>query len=141
MSARTASRNPPATHRNPVILDDSDPSLPLLDSAHLDAIRADYDLEAESYLRALATKHRERLDALRRSFDAALAALDDHVRNMSLQRFVDDFAADPHRAVKAIVGEQMHRAPMTHAEQSVRKRSVARFVSVTLPVPVPASAP
>jgi len=143
MSARTASRplsahsslstNPSprkASRAPPITFDDAaDPANnTLLDSAHLDAILADFDLEAASYLRKLAKAHDDRLAAVRRSFHDSLAALDHQVRTLSLDRFVTDFGADPHRAIKGVVGEQMRPVPMSQVEQSVRKRSVLSLV-------------
>ncbi|GAA5927161.1 hypothetical protein JCM3775_002463 [Rhodotorula graminis] len=118
-SPRKASRAPP-----PVTFDDdaADSNNTLLDSAHLDAILADFDLEATSYLRKLAKAHDDRVNALRRSLHDSLAALDHQVRTLSLDRFVSDFAADPHRAITGLVGEQMRPVPMSQVEQSVRKR-------------------
>ncbi|BGP43775.1 hypothetical protein JCM10450v2_007973 [Rhodotorula kratochvilovae] len=141
MSTRTASRtastastatsnpSPRKAARAPrtVILDDS--SSDLLDSAHLDAIRADFDLEAASYLRALAKKHDERIKAVQRCFHDSLAALDDQVRALSLDRFVSEFGADPARAIKGLVGEKMRPAPMSQVEQSVRKRKRVQALS------------
>ncbi|GAA6051609.1 hypothetical protein JCM3770_003495 [Rhodotorula araucariae] len=118
-----ATARPPRT----VILDD--PPADLLDSAHLDAIRADFDLEAASYIRALAKKHDERIKAVQRCFHDSLAALDDQVRNLSLDRFVHEFGADPDRALKGLVGEKMRPAPMSQVEQSVRKRKRVQALS------------
>ncbi|GAA5839793.1 hypothetical protein JCM9279_005170 [Rhodotorula babjevae] len=124
-SPRKASRAPPLTFDDAADRDHNT----LLDSAHLDAILADFDLEATSYLRKLAKAHDDRLAAVRRSFHDSLAALDHQVRTLSLDRFVTDFGADPHRAIKAVVGEQMRPVPMSQVEQSVRKRKRVQPVS------------
>ncbi|GJN94095.1 hypothetical protein Rhopal_007169-T1 [Rhodotorula paludigena] len=130
MATRTAARAQPpssaqrkASARAPktVILDDP-PQDDLLDSAQLQALKEDFDLETASFLRSLVRKSDERLAALERHFADTLASLDDQVRALSLGRFVGEFGADPNAALRVLVEEKMRPPPISQVEQSARKR-------------------
>ncbi|GAA5902412.1 hypothetical protein JCM6882_002743 [Rhodosporidiobolus microsporus] len=90
--------------------------------ADLQALAEDYDLEAAHHLRLLASSLQTRLSALSRHWDDVVSSLDARVRDLALGRFVDEFGADPERALEGVVREGMRPVEMGEGERGARKR-------------------
>ncbi|GAA5963133.1 hypothetical protein JCM3765_003619 [Sporobolomyces pararoseus] len=91
------------------------------------AILEDFNLETSHRLRTLSKQSQERLDQIERHWTDSLNSLDERVKNMSLERFVKEFAGDVERALSQVVREQVGMRPMGIVEQSARKRK--RFMA------------
>ncbi|GAA5833734.1 hypothetical protein JCM11251_003215 [Rhodosporidiobolus azoricus] len=90
--------------------------------ADLQALAEDYDLEAAHHLRLLSSSLSTRLSALSRHWDDVVSSLDVRVRDLSLARFVNEFGADPERALRGTVKEAMRPVEMGEGEKGARKR-------------------
>ncbi|GAA6039823.1 hypothetical protein JCM8097_004241 [Rhodosporidiobolus ruineniae] len=113
----------------PAILADDDLDSPAIGWAELQALREDYDLEAASHLRLLSQSLQTRLAALDRHCHDLVASLDARVRDLSLDRFLGDFDADPERALRVVVEEGMKPVEMGDGEKGARKRKRANPLS------------
>ncbi|BGP27881.1 hypothetical protein JCM10295v2_006859 [Rhodotorula toruloides] len=87
--------------------------------AEVQALVDDFELEAASYLRTLSNSRTTSLASLSRHFTDTLSSLDPRVCEMSLARFVREFASDPARALRGVVGEEMRVKEGQGSEASV----------------------
>lgn len=79
---------------------------------------------AASRIRALTTTGAERLARAKRQWTSAVAGLDDQIRDMSMDEFIELYNFDKGEALQAVIANRMQPAPMGLVEQSGRKRFV-----------------
>lgn len=100
---------------------------PRLSHAECVAILDDFNLESSHRVRTLAKQSEERLEQIERHWTDSIKSLDDRVKHLRLERFVDEFDHNLDLALSQLVREHVGMRPMGVVEQSARKRK--RFVA------------
>ncbi|KAK4046041.1 hypothetical protein OIV83_006412 [Microbotryomycetes sp. JL201] len=90
----------------------------------LQAMLDTFELDATSKLQALRRNQMLRLDAMRRHWQAATAAIDTRIHDMTMREFVTTFSADHDAALRSVVSASVQQAASmtSQVEQSARKR-------------------
>ncbi|ORY82925.1 hypothetical protein BCR35DRAFT_78790 [Leucosporidium creatinivorum] len=116
---------PPSTTTNTTTANPPSPDVSLGYSVlQLEAMLANYNLDAHSTLLALRRSQQLRLLQIQRHWATALSSLDPQIQELSLGRFLGEFEGDRDKALRGVVGGMLRdkQPPMGQVEQSARKR-------------------